>query len=461
MKTVLFILLPIPSHYYPTFGLARLLKERGYRVVYTGKLEMCYIIEREGFNFVNLLYIEQFIIRRVNVAVGLSFKSYFDSAYTKSRYREFMTRSRMFEQLISTYEPDITFLDDTLGHYFSILAGRTKVVQLSTKLSPRRRVGVPPLNYFWQPRNKFIHKVLANWFWLCHIQKRRLKQGIERFVFNGKDDFYFQRRYDKMKGIDWGSIRDENMSFYDGLKNVLSIVLATSEMEFSWSERYCNEAYIHIPTTRNESDLFSVAYHQLLEKILTFKRQDKTRFVYVSLGTLARNKYQIAKRFLLNVVNALANLKNVQVLVSTGGINLELAYVPSNVSLLPTVPQLHVLPFCDLMITHGGLGAVKECLENGVPMLVYPLNAKVDQPGNSARIVAHQFGLRGRISDSAKSIQQKVNILLNNSFYQSNCHEVQQRLKQINGYELVDDLLKRLELLEKDSVESHKLMFHR
>jgi UDP:flavonoid glycosyltransferase YjiC (YdhE family) len=42
------------------------------------------------------------------------------------------------------------------------------------------------------------------------------------------------------------------------------------------------------------------------------------------------------------------------------------------------------------MVTHGGLGSIKECVMHAVPMLVFPLD--VDQPGNAARVVHHGLG---------------------------------------------------------------------
>ena len=48
------------------------------------------------------------------------------------------------------------------------------------------------------------------------------------------------------------------------------------------------------------------------------------------------------------------------------------------------------------MITHGGLGTIKECILLGVPMVVFPLMR--DQPFNAARVAYHGIGLRGDTS---------------------------------------------------------------
>ncbi|MDB4974620.1 MAG: crtX, partial [Myxococcaceae bacterium] len=68
----------------------------------------------------------------------------------------------------------------------------------------------------------------------------------------------------------------------------------------------------------------------------------------------------------------------------------ELEALP-NVVVVERAPQLAALRRARVMITHGGLGSVKECIMNAVPMLGVPLD--VDQPGNVARVVHHGLGL--------------------------------------------------------------------
>ncbi len=68
-------------------------------------------------------------------------------------------------------------------------------------------------------------------------------------------------------------------------------------------------------------------------------------------------------------------------------------------------------------------------------MLVYPLSRKWDQPGNSARVVYHGLGLRGRIeSDSAKTISKKINQLIENyQYYKDNVLRMKQKFEEKNN----------------------------
>jgi MGT family glycosyltransferase len=67
--------------------------------------------------------------------------------------------------------------------------------------------------------------------------------------------------------------------------------------------------------------------------------------------------------------------------------------LPDNVVVRRWVPQMAVLQRAQVMLTHGGLNSVKECIWSGVPMLAFPVGR--DQPGNAARVEYHRLGLRG------------------------------------------------------------------
>lgn len=52
--------------------------------------------------------------------------------------------------------------------------------------------------------------------------------------------------------------------------------------------------------------------------------------------------------------------------------------LPPHVRVEPTLPQVRLLPRCELLVTHGGFNSVKEALAAGVPMVVLPIAG--DQP---------------------------------------------------------------------------------
>lgn len=109
--------------------------------------------------------------------------------------------------------------------------------------------------------------------------------------------------------------------------------------------------------------------------------------------------------------------------------------VPDNLFVFEFVPQVDLLQYCDIMITHGGMNTITECVFCEVPMLIYPLSPFWDQPGNSARAVFHGLGLRGKIDkDSAKTISKKLNQIKSNyDFYKKNVKTMMRKFEEKNN----------------------------
>jgi MGT family glycosyltransferase len=103
--------------------------------------------------------------------------------------------------------------------------------------------------------------------------------------------------------------------------------------------------------------------------------------VYVTLGTI----FNMESGDLFSRV--LTGLRMLPVnLVVTVGRHIDPAEFgpqPSNVHIERYVPQVAVLPHCDLVVSHGGSGSVVGALAHGLPSVLIPMGA--DQPLNAAR----------------------------------------------------------------------------
>jgi len=113
--------------------------------------------------------------------------------------------------------------------------------------------------------------------------------------------------------------------------------------------------------------------------------------VYCCFGTQLRS-YPAVRGVLASVVEAFKHLPSYQLVVTTGNLTPGKCFneVPANVMMVRSVPQLEILNRASLMITHGGLGSIKEAVLAGVPMLVIPFH--VDQPKNGSRVQHHGLG---------------------------------------------------------------------
>lgn len=117
--------------------------------------------------------------------------------------------------------------------------------------------------------------------------------------------------------------------------------------------------------------------------------------------------------------------------------------VPSNAVVMRSVPQLKVLRSAALMITHGGLNSVKECICLGVPMIVFPL--AWDQPGNAARIAYHGLGVTADIGAATpESIGAMIDTVSTDPGYRARVRTMQQHFLSENDSDRALELIERL-----------------
>ncbi|GHH33676.1 glycosyltransferase [Lentzea cavernae] len=111
--------------------------------------------------------------------------------------------------------------------------------------------------------------------------------------------------------------------------------------------------------------------------------QRDARLVLISLGTL---NGPAGERFLSQALEAVGGLDLRAVVVG------EPRPAPPNVLVLPSVPQLALMPHLDAVITHGGHNTVCEALAHGLPLVVAPI--RDDQPTVAAQVVDAGAGVR-------------------------------------------------------------------
>jgi MGT family glycosyltransferase len=114
--------------------------------------------------------------------------------------------------------------------------------------------------------------------------------------------------------------------------------------------------------------------------------------VYLSLGSLGSADVDLMKR----LVTVLAETPH-RYVVSKGPRADELE-LPDNMWGEARIPQTSIIPFCDLVITHGGNNTTTEAFHFGKPMIVLPLfwdqydNAqRVDELGYGVRLPTYDF----------------------------------------------------------------------
>ena len=87
----------------------------------------------------------------------------------------------------------------------------------------------------------------------------------------------------------------------------------------------------------------------------------------------------------------------------------EIGPQPANVYMERYIPQESILPYCSLVVSHGGSGSVAGALAHGRPSALIPMGA--DQPMNTARCV--QLGV-ARVLDPIEATPDRVRAAVSN-----------------------------------------------
>jgi len=114
--------------------------------------------------------------------------------------------------------------------------------------------------------------------------------------------------------------------------------------------------------------------------------------------------------------------------------------------LAPHFPQLEILERASLMVTHGGFNSVKECIFQGVPMVLLPIF--YDQPGNAARAVHHGLGVMGSFADaSASKLGDWMDAVMSDPLYKERVQLMSRLFRDWEarspGVELVERMIQR------------------
>ena len=153
--------------------------------------------------------------------------------------------------------------------------------------------------------------------------------------------------------------------------------------------------------------------------------QDSRPLIYCSLGSQGHRALQY-RPFFQAVLDVVARKPEWRLLMVVGkSLNVADFQIPPNASVVESAPQLAALRRASVMITHGGLNSVKECICLGVPMIVFPM--AFDQPGNGARIVHHGLGLMGNLRQpTPETISSMLETVMGDSRYRARVRAMQE-----------------------------------
>ena len=174
---------------------------------------------------------------------------------------------------------------------------------------------------------------------------------------------------------------------------------------------------------------FSKEYFKFLGPSVYARKAEPIEFtkgnrpvIYISLGTIIKGD----TAFFQNCIESFRG-ETVDVIISVGqkfDIK-KLKNVPENIHIYPSVPQIEVLEYADVFVTHGGMNSVSESLVKGTPMVVIPFVS--DQPVNATQIAALGLGKRMEYKQvTSESLKQAVFSMLHDEQIMANMKKIQE-----------------------------------
>lgn len=438
MATIAFMLDHEEGHLIPTFKLARQLAGRGHQVYYLGLADGGDFVRRQGFDFIPILehVFPKGTMRTLRdfwwasaaaadpAAIGTSgavlampkewqgHEGDDGEVVIYEKYLGALVRGESLEGVMRALQPDLLLLN-------TFLPANALVMHY------RYRIPIVLLTPYLRTSTKSQHAA-----------------GIEGALLrlrSGADDFFTL-----VRRADPAARRFSDMSAH--FMKMPELIQCPQELELPKPgqprepEVYFVEASVDLDRLDQKKDEREFPWDRL---------NPAKKLLYCSLGSQSfiggRDK---VSSFLRAVAEGMAAHPDWQLVLSTGNqlTRDDFEVVPEDAVIWPWVPQLQILERADVMITHAGLGTVKECIFRGVPMVAFPISR--DQPENAKRIAHHKLGLGGDLSSfSPEGIFALVRQVAESAEIRQSMDRIQRRFHEVEasgiGVRLIEETLRR------------------
>ena len=451
MSKILIDLLPAMGHFNSSLKLIQMLQSKGHEIIFIDqglKAEMA----RLGFKtFTTGFELLPELLNKGEFSFRIMLK-HMIKRQDINLYIKLENNFQKFRECIMELSPDVVLLDEQnmlKSVYYEIC--KVPVISIETKPEPCINPNVPPFTSTYIPFDSLISKWICSMLWLNKIIKNKFRLNMLRIRSGGSDIYTLTRKICLSYGIDLNGKTCLNRGCGIGIKDIPRLNISAAAFDFPRNKSK-NTFYVGPLVEIDRDKQYNMPrYGVLFRNLVKFKKKGNGSVIFCSLGSYSIMHMQRLSYFFAKLKEVAIEKANDMFIVSTGeyfdvG---ELFPVPDNMYVFDYLPQMDLLSICNIMITHGGMNSITECVFHEIPILVYPVSSDWDQPGNGARTIYHKIGLRGSIlKDSPKKIIKKLEILKSNSiFYKKNIRKMKKQFEKKNnsfeGVEIIEDLIRQ------------------
>ena len=437
MPNILIDILPAKGHFYGALKLVLMLKEAGHGITYLNMGSMRSEMSKYNLESVNFsgFTIQPILMNKRKFSFNLFFSNLIKFL---EKPESIQPDLKSFQEFVNTVSPDLVLLDEQnmLKAFFYEMCN-IPVICIETKPEPCKFDNMPPFTSPFIPSNTFWSRLVCKWLWLNKIIINHYR--IRKIQLNcmWQDHYSLTCRIARQRNINLKKRIDLKRGYGIGYKNIPRLIASPAPFDFPHNAVNGTHHIGPLVDIRREGEIKKPRYNNLINVISQFKAKNDGFVIYGSLGTITATIKKEVKVFFQKIIKVAGHNPDDLFVLSVGkSFNIrELFPVPENVYLFDFIPQVDLLQYCDVMITHGGMNSITECIFCEVPMLVYPLSKNWDQPGNSARVIYHRLGKRGELrKDSPKTISNKLHeIKINYKFYKKNILAMKEKFNEMNN----------------------------
>jgi zeaxanthin glucosyltransferase len=343
------------GHILPTIRLARAIRDRGHRVSYLGIPDTADTVRAQGFDFIEVLgdVLPAGSARRLRRLAGRDLDNQKLMNIAQELYFGPLATGKAFDESMARLRPDVMIVLS----FFTAEA-----------LAIRYRYGIPVIfltPFIRQQRRADASRVVIE-------RMLDLKSGVA----------------DVLRYIQQAGIRLRNLA------DIVDLILLMPDLTL------IPEGF-ELPDSPRDPDTHYIGAGVDLDRVeppFPWESIDSSRpIVYASLGSQPDVYGETGCSFFRLMMEAASLRTQWQFIISVGGkLDLDMfGSATDQIHICDWAPQLAILSRAAFMVTHGGMGTVKECILMGVPMLVFPLLS--DSVRTARRVVHHGLGLHAKL----------------------------------------------------------------
>lgn len=381
---VLMINIPAEGHINPTLGIVKALVERGDSVYYITTEEYREQIEALGAK----VYIHTTRLKPIS-------PKEMKNANIHEFLQDLLKISHETLSIVQKLADSITFdyvYHDTFGSG-SLVKDYLKIPSVSSTAS----LAIPEEQFLEISRNMSAGASLDSSPELEQENAFLTKQMENRFGIKVKQPFQF-------------------------MMNSADLNIVFTSRSFQPGGEYLDNSYVFVgPSITNRLQSNDFPLEELKDQ----------KVLYISMGTVLQG----FESFFQTCIDAFRNFEG-KVVLSIGKSSdiTKLGTFPENFIVRNYVPQLDVLQYTDLFITHGGMNSTSEALYYEVPLIVIPQTS--DQPLIANRLVELHTGYQIDSDEvNVEKLKKAVQTVLSDPSYQVNAKKVSQSFKETGGVE--------------------------